>query len=369
MASTELVKEAERLMGICNACRYCEGHCAVFPAMEMRLTFPAEDLRYLANLCHGCGSCFHHCQYAPPHEFNVNVPRVFDALRRETYARHVWPGFLAPLFERNGLATGLITAVACIVFVFAGTALIGPPALRAHPGPGAFYAVVPHRLMVVLFGLAFAYALFALAMACRRFWRESGEPGHRLSATVHNHATWDSASLRYLDGGGDGCTYPSETPSMSRRWYHHFTFYGFLLCFAATCVAALFDWLGHPAPYPWWSAPVVLGSAGGVGLTVGTIGLLALKTRSDRVPFPRTSMDVSFLLMLLLTAVTGFLVLFFRTTAAMGILLLIHLGVVMGLFLTLPYGKFIHGFFRYAALARYAIERAKRHPETRNEVI
>src|SRR5258707_547077 len=262
MASTELVKEAERLMGICNACRYCEGHCAVFPAMEMRLTFPAEDLRYLANLCHGCGSCFHHCQYAPPHEFNVNVPRVFDALRRETYARHVWPGFLAPLFERNGLATGLITAVACIVFVVAGTALVGSPALRAPPGPGAFYAVVPHRLMVVLFGLAFAYALFALAMACRRFWRESGEPGHHLSATVHNQATWDSASLRYLDGGGDGCTYPTEAPSMSRRWYHHFTFYGFLLCFAGPCMAALFDWLGPPAPYPWWSAPVVLGSAG-----------------------------------------------------------------------------------------------------------
>src|SRR6266849_453503 len=175
-----------------------------------------------------------------------------------------------------------------------------------------------------------------------------------------------------LGHGAQPCDVGLGFASLSRRWrrwYHHFTFYGFLLCFAATCVAALFDWLGHPAPYPWWSAPVVLGSAGGIGLTVGTIGLLAIKARSDRVPFPRTSMDVSFLLMLLLTAVTGFLVLFFRTAAAMGILLLIHLGVVMGLFLTLPYGKFIHGFFRYAALARYAIERAKRHPETRNEVI
>src|SRR5712692_4694737 len=75
MASTELVKEAERLMGICNACRYCEGHCAVFPAMEMRFTFPAEDLRYLANLCHGCGSCFHHCQYAPPRDVHVELVR------------------------------------------------------------------------------------------------------------------------------------------------------------------------------------------------------------------------------------------------------------------------------------------------------
>ncbi len=144
---------------------------------------------------------------------------------------------------------------------------------------------------------------------------------------------------------------------MSRRWFHHFTFYGFLLCFAATCVAALYDWLGHPAPYPLWSAPVVFGSAGGIGLVVGPIGLLALKAKSDAEPFPGAGMDVSFLLLLLLTSVTGFLVLFFRATPAMGILLLVHLGV--GLFLTLPYGKFIHGLFRYAALARYAIERAK----------
>ena len=39
-------------MRICNACRYCEGLCAVFPAMEMRRNFNAADLNYLANLCH-----------------------------------------------------------------------------------------------------------------------------------------------------------------------------------------------------------------------------------------------------------------------------------------------------------------------------
>ena len=48
-----------------------------------------------------------------------------------------------------------------------------------------------------------------------------------------------------------------------------------------------------------------------------------------------------------------------RETAAMGLLLAIHLGVVMALFLTLPYGKFVHGFLRLAALARYALEKKK----------
>ena len=35
--------EVARVMQICNACRYCEGFCAVFPAMTRRLEFPAAD--------------------------------------------------------------------------------------------------------------------------------------------------------------------------------------------------------------------------------------------------------------------------------------------------------------------------------------
>jgi citrate/tricarballylate utilization protein len=73
----KLVAEAEasRVLQICNACRYCEGFCAVFPAMTRRLEFPHADVHYLANLCHHCGACLHACQYAPPHEFAVNVPQ------------------------------------------------------------------------------------------------------------------------------------------------------------------------------------------------------------------------------------------------------------------------------------------------------
>ena len=95
MQATDVIAEAARQMTICNACRYCEGHCAVFPAMELRLAFAAADLEYLANLCHDCGACYHHCQYAPPHEFAVNVPRVFAELRAQTYRDCCWPAFLA----------------------------------------------------------------------------------------------------------------------------------------------------------------------------------------------------------------------------------------------------------------------------------
>jgi citrate/tricarballylate utilization protein len=43
----------------------------------------------------------------------------------------------------------------------------------------------------------------------------------------------------------------------------------------------------------------------------------------------------------------------------MPLLLAVHLGVVMALFLTLPYGKMAHGVYRSAALLKFAIERRK----------
>ncbi len=79
-----LVEEGQRMASICNACRYCEGFCAVFPALERRLSFAEGDLAYLANLCHDCGSCYYACQYAPPHEFQVNFPKMLADIRMET---------------------------------------------------------------------------------------------------------------------------------------------------------------------------------------------------------------------------------------------------------------------------------------------
>src|SRR5205807_1228175 len=83
MQRADALAEADRILHICNACRYCEGYCAVFPAMERRLDFSHGDLRYLANLCHNCNECYHACQYAPPHEFAVDVPQTLAAVRTQ----------------------------------------------------------------------------------------------------------------------------------------------------------------------------------------------------------------------------------------------------------------------------------------------
>jgi citrate/tricarballylate utilization protein len=360
--ATPALAEADRLMTVCNSCRYCEGLCAVFPAMEMRRTFPDGDLNYIANLCHACGACYYDCQFSPPHEFDVNVPRNLAQVRAESWRAYAWPRAFAGLFERNGLWISVVAALSVAAFVLGFVGYRDRSVLFGlHGGPGAFYRLMPHNAMVAVFGAAFVYALAAIAMSLRSFWRGIAEPlGSAADAGSLWDAVKDAGSLRYLEGGGVGCYNDDERPTDHRRLYHHLTFYGFLLCFAATCVATLYHYLLHrDAPYPWYDLPVVLGTIGGVGLIIGPLGLLAAKWRRDPMlqDEARHGMDVAFILMLFATSATGLALLVLRDTRAMGVLLALHLGFVFALFISLPYGKFMHGMYRFLALVRYAKER------------
>lgn len=349
--------EVARVMQICNACRYCEGFCAVFPAMTRRLEFPKADIHYLANLCHNCGACLHACQYAPPHEFGVNVPKAMAQVRVTTYAEYAWPASFGKLYARSGLTLAVALGVGLALFLLLALARNG--SLWPAPMAGNFYAVFPHNLLVGMFAPAFAFACIALAIGVSRFWREVS-PG-AASAVAAREAAGNVLTLKYLDGGhGDGCNDADDRFTLWRRRFHHCTFYGFMLCFAATCVATVYHYaLGWPAPYGYASVPVVLGTLGGIGLLVGPAGLHWLNLRRDPQHGTRAekALDHGLIALLFLTSATGLALLAFRDTGAMALLLAVHLGFVLALFLTMPYGKFAHGIFRAAALLKWSIER------------
>ena len=346
-----LIEEAQRMLRICNACRYCEGFCAVFPALERRLDFTEPDVHYLASLCHNCGSCLYACQYAPPHEFRLNFPRMLAQVRATTYRKYAFPKFLSALFARNGLAASLITALSIVALFLLGDG----------KATGSFYNAMPHSLMAGFFGVVSLLILVPLIAGAAGFWRALDD---RAAGGIAE-ATGDALTLKYLGGGGEGCTYPGEKPSFARRRFHHLTFYGFLLCFAATCVGTFYHYvLGWRAPYPLLSLPVLLGTAGGIGLLLGPAGLLHLRLRRDPdLGDPRQdAMDIAFIALLFATSATGLALLALRDTTAMAALLALHLGVVLALFVMLPYGKFAHAVYRFAALVRFHVERKRPPP-------
>lgn len=358
--------EVARQMQICNACRYCEGFCAVFPAMTRRLEFGKADIHYLANLCHNCGACLHACQYAPPHEFAVNVPQAMAQVRGQTYAHYAWPPAWGALYQRNGLTVAVALAAGLTAFLLLALALHGT-LWGAQPG-GNFYRLFPHNLLVGLFAPVLGWAVLALGMGVRRFWRDvtpatSGQP---LSAPAAAEASRDVLQLKYLGGGhGEGCNNEGDAYSLARRRAHHLTFYGFMLCFSATSLATVYHYgLGWTAPYDLPSLPKLLGAAGGVSLLVGTAWLF--KLNRQRHPLQgdtaQQPMDLGFIALLFFTSLSGLALWLARSTPALPALLAVHLGVVMALFATLPYGKFAHGIFRTASLLRQAVEKRQPNP-------
>ena len=362
--------EVARQMQICNACRYCEGFCAVFPAMTRRLEFGKADIHFLANLCHNCGACLHACQYAPPHEFAVNVPQAMAQVRGQTYADYAWPPALGALYQRQGFTLSLALAAGLALFLVLGAMLQGGglDALWGANLGANFYHLFPHNLLVGLFAPVFLFVVFALAMGVRRFWRDvtpatSGAP---LSAPATLEATDAVLRLKYLDGGhGDGCHNEDDAYTLKRRRAHHLTFYGFMLCFAATSLATVYHYVfGWAAPYDLPSVPKLLGAVGGVMLMLGTAGLWHLNRTRHALhgDAQQKPMDLGFIALLFLVSSSGLALWLARSTPALALLLCLHLGAVMALFATLPYGKFAHGVFRTASLLRHAIEKRQPNP-------
>ena len=375
-ASTAAELEVARQMQICNACRYCESYCAVFPAMARKLDFTKVDVHFLANLCHNCGACLHACQYAPPHEFAVNVPQAMAKVRVQTYADFAWPATLGKLYLRNGLTMALALALGLALFLV--LMLLRNGSVWHAPLAGNFYAVFPHNLLVGMFGTVFGLAVLAMVVGAVRFWRaqkstpdfaqpsnkRSTRPGAALQPLIM--ASKDALTLKNLGGGhGQGCNNEDDHWTLWRRRFHHITFYGFMLCFASTSLATVYHYLlDLKAPYALTSLPVLLGIVGGVGLLIGPLGLgwLHLKRHPQQGDMAQRPMDLGFIALLFLISLTGLLLMVLRDTSAMALLLAVHLGIVMALFLTLPYGKFAHGVYRSLALLQNAEELRRPKP-------
>ncbi len=340
--------DARRQAEICNACRYCEGFCSVFPALQRQRSLADMDLRHLSNLCVNCRGCYYACQYTAPHEFNLNVPAALAEVRRDTWQQYAFPRVMGDVFHTHGVAIAALSAIAfALLFIIATV-------IRPDSGVG-FYAVMSHTLMVSLFLPASVLPLISIGVSLRRYWRDVG--GRRPTLRECAQVFKDTASMRALAAGhGEGCNYEdADRFSHARRIAHQLTALGFLLCLASTSVATLMHYaLDWPAPYAWYTAPKLLGITGGVMLSVGTAWLGWLKVQADTALGDANAWggDMAFVLLLCAVAVTGLALYALGNTALLSPLLAIHLGTVLAFFLAMPYSKMVHAFFRIAAQLR-----------------
>ena len=349
--SASALEDAVRQVNICNACRYCEGFCSVFPSAFSQRAHSDADVVQLANLCHNCRGCYYACQYAPPHEFALNLPKALAEVRSESWAEFSFPVSLSRLFQNSGAAIAGLVVVA-FGLLFALARFVGNVGDATGQG---FYQIMSHSVMVSIFMPAFLLPLLAIGLGLWRYWQHvDGSWIRPMQVARAMHA---AATMKNLSGGhGEGCNFEDEDKfSNHRRWLHQATMYGFLLCFLSTSSATLMHYVFDlHAPYPLFSFPKLFGVSGGVLMSIGAFGLAWLKTQADPKLGDENKWggEMGFVLLLGGVGLSGLLLYALGSTPALEILLAAHLGTVLALFLLVPYSKMAHGFYRMAALIR-----------------
>lgn len=359
-SAEDVYARARQTMTVCAVCKYCDGFCPVFREGSALPALTDGDVDWLAALCHGCRACWPACQYAPPHPFAIAVPQTLAAVRQHQQA---------PVLARIGsggrmMIAGVLSLILplWVVGMVVAGALSPDVLFGRHQGAGAFYAVLPWGVLTGLAGGSLGLAIVATGVRVWRFWARID--GGRIAAAGWRQAVREAATLRHLD-------------QPARRWSHHALTIGFGLCFAATAVATLYHHVwGWIAPYPLFSLPVGLGTVGGGLMLAGCAGLWWFPRRADPSFFapvasdsptandlipdrhaataPVATGDHTLTGLLALVAGSGLALLGLRETAAMGLLLAWHLGLVMVLFLALPFGGLAHAPLRIAALLKAA---------------
>ena len=341
----DLIAEARRQAAICNACRYCEGYCSVFPELHSKRLLTDGDITHLANLCHNCRGCYYACQYTAPHEFDLNFPKALAEVRQASWEDFAWPKPVAQRFQRHGVAIVLATIIGfAVMFV----------AIRSLPGDGdGFYSLLSHSAMVSIFLPAFILPLISVFLSVRRYW--AFVDGSKMSVPQVWAALKSAGNMKNLSGGhGDGCNFEDEDRfSHARRHAHQAVMWGFLLCFASTASGTVLHYcFGLYAPYGPVSLPKLLGVPGGILMVIGTVALAGLKLRADRNLSDASAWggEMAYILLLFLVAATGLALYWAGSSIYLPTLLALHLGTVLTFFLLLPYTKTAHVPFRLAAL-------------------
>lgn len=236
--------------------------------------------------------------------------------------------------------------------------------VASHASGASPYDVISYPSIVALAGASALLAIVLMSLSAVRYWRHiSFRHTGRPSAGAIWRATIDAAAFHNMRAGGGECTYPTDRASPARRRLHALVAYGFSACLASTIAAGVLqDWLGSNPPYPWFSAPVLLGVVGGAMIAVGTTGLLALKHEyahtASQVNQGSVG-DVGLLLALLTLAVSGLATLALRSTSAFGPLFLTHLIAVITCFTLAPFTSFPHFLYRVLSILEDHLERTR----------
>ncbi len=337
---TPLMEEGIRQFNICNACRYCEGYCAVWDAIERESSFLPLDMKHYSNLCHDCRECYYVCPYTGDHEFKLNIPGLLSEIRLETYSENIWPRIARKSLDHPVASWAIVISIS-LVFTFGLTIFLSGTKYLFSPSTLSDQ-IIPDPYFKLLSFLLYAYVIIMWSLEGLKYWHSIKKPERRITPKYFLLGLKDALQHRYFGGGSAGCNYPGESGTITRLVFHAMLLGGFLLDLATI----LF--------YPDMSRAVVLSyTAGATAMFIGSLFLLVFKPLSN-LSLLSSGMkhnDYPFTTAMMITGLTGMLFPLTSGTLFYSYFFLIHIALIAAIFLIAPYSKFLHPVFRVVSLA------------------
>ncbi len=332
----------------CFQCATCSVTCSLssekhpFPRKEMIWAQWGLRDKLMGDpdvwLCHRCGDCTTHCpRGAAPGD-------VLAAVRDYTIQQYAAPRFMGKAMARVGFLPLLLGIPALLMIVLlAGIGHLGIP-----DGEVVYEHFFPHLPLQVFFGGFAGLAFVASLVGASRFWRDlnRGSPaGNRAGLAA---SFWGAVGEILTHAKFRECT-----ENKNRYLSHLLTFYGFAGLFVTTLgvvvSAYVFDYYPIPLSHPL----KILGNLSTLVILVGVAWIILDRARKPAKTEISTRYDWTFIFLLFAVVLTGIAaeaLRFANIPSTAYPVYFVHLVVVFGLLIYLPYSRFAHVIYRTVAL-------------------
>jgi quinone-modifying oxidoreductase subunit QmoC len=363
----------------CYQCATCSVVCGLsnepspFPRKEMIWAQWGLKDRLISDpdvwLCHQCNDCSLRCpRGARPGD-------VLAAVRQKAIEHYAFPSVMGKLVN-SARAIPIMLILVPAILIAAALLIRGPveaafPVLvgaHAHEFYGYFF---PHWLLIAFYTSLTLMTFGGLIVGLMKFWggMKANDATMGRGAPVVGFVPSTIKALTVLVTHDRFGTCTDQAP---RKLSHLMAFYGFIALFIVTSWAVLDIYLmpffGVATRYPFdlLHPMKILGNVGGILLIVGSARAILTRKNAPKDGYHQsTTFDWIFVWLLLLVGITGFSVEVFRFVAEAATgeeayasafalpaysIYFVHLVVVFGLLVYLPYSKFAHMWYRLAAM-------------------
>lgn len=378
VVNTDLVQDL-KAHGARNieACFNCGNCTAVCPLSKDDVAFPRRIIRYVQTgmkdrlcgalepwLCYYCGQCSETCPR------NAKPGELMMAARRYLIGAYDWTGIGRRLYLDSRVELGVILGLAAIVvvlFVF----FAGPMTTELTPEGGVkLNTFAPARVIELLdWGMGGLLAVLLLSNVWRMHrWIMRREPGLKVPFEAYVRGLATLFTHFFTQRQWLGCKSEGEKFTAT-KWFKHFCiFAGYVTMFVL--IVVFLRWFQTDAVHPIWHPQRWLGyiATGALLYGVGSalVGRWQKRHESHKHSHPS---DWIFLVLLMLTTVSGILVHLFRINGlayATYVTYVIHMAVLVPMLVVeVPFSKWAHLAYRPVALYLQQVQQLARETQAR----